>query len=144
MKTNSLFSATFYHKSPSWYLNSLTESATTTSRNFTPASRVCKIVCKRGLFSTTAKQALKVIGSFDDFFLSRQDIDSDRWKLSNWGGSRCLFKFASDAKLPRNSGNKKIAWRLNDVTRRRVLPRNGIFVGYKSMRLVLTSSLSHC
>ena len=37
--------------------NSLIASATTTSKNLTPAPRGCKIACKRGLFfSTTARR----------------------------------------------------------------------------------------
>ena len=36
--------------------NSLIASATTTSRNLTPAPRGCKIACKRVYFSTTARR----------------------------------------------------------------------------------------
>ena len=38
------------HVAIKWHLNSLNASATTTSRNFTPATRGCEIVCKRGPF----------------------------------------------------------------------------------------------
>ena len=44
---NYVFSAIFHHTSP---LNSLIANTITTSRNFTPVSWSCKIVCKRGLF----------------------------------------------------------------------------------------------
>ena len=63
--------------------NSLIASVTTTSRNLTPAPRAGKIVCKRVLFSTTArrvtspiwgplpcKQALRNVHSFETHVLS--------------------------------------------------------------------------
>ena len=40
----------FDNVSPHVAVNSLITNAITTSRNFTPTSRGCKIVCKRGLF----------------------------------------------------------------------------------------------